>query len=110
MMDESLLNAEWLRTIDRLGGAELLEEEARECAAFKRARKIECAVDQLRLVLAYCWGTRGLRLTVAWAEVMGLASLSNVAPLKRLRNSADWLQRLGSRFVGTGAGGGGTDG
>src|ERR1700719_752949 len=91
MMDESLSNAEWLRTIDRLGGAELLEEEAREFGAFKRARKIECAVDQLRLVLAYCWGTRGLRLTVAWAEVMGLASLSNVALLKRLRNSADWL-------------------
>src|ERR1700719_616439 len=105
MMDESLSNAEWLRTIDRLGGAELLEEEAREFGAFKRGRKIECAVDQLRLVLAYCWGTRGLRLTVAWAEVMGLASLSNVALLKRLRNSADWLERLVCRLLGTGAGG-----
>jgi hypothetical protein len=105
MMDESLSNAEWLRTIDRLGGAELLEEEAREFGAFKRARKIECAVDQLRLVLAYCWGTRGLRLTVAWAEVMGLASLSNVALLKRLRNSADWLERLVCRLLSTGAGG-----
>src|SRR6202140_4036916 len=104
MMDESLSNAEWLRTIDRLGGAELLEEEAREFGAFKRARKIECAVDQLRLVLAYCWGTRGLRLTVAWAEVMGLASLSNVALLKRLRNSADWLEQLVCRLLGGGVG------
>ena len=41
------------------GGAELLEEEAREFGAFKRARKVESAVDQLRLVLAYCWGRAG---------------------------------------------------
>jgi len=37
-----------------LGGAELLEEEAREFGAFQKARKIKCEVDQLRLVLAYC--------------------------------------------------------
>ena len=104
MTHESLANAQWLRTIDRFGGAELLEREAREFGAFERARKIKCAVDQLRLVLAYCWGTRGLRLTAAWAEAMGLASLSNVALLKRLRNSADWLERLVCRLIGSGAG------
>jgi hypothetical protein len=54
MTRESLSNAEWLRTIDRLGGTELLEKEAREFGAFERARKIKCAVDQLRLALAYC--------------------------------------------------------
>ena len=53
MNRESLSNVDWLRTVDRLGGAEVLEEEARECGAFQRKRKIECAVDQLRLVLAY---------------------------------------------------------
>src|SRR5258708_23208015 len=106
MTRESLSNADWLRTIDRFGGAELLEKEAREFGAFERARKIKCAVDQLRLVLAYCWGTRGLRLTAAWAEAVGLASLSNVALLKRLRNSADWLERLGCRLIGSGEAGG----
>jgi hypothetical protein len=104
MTDESISNAEWLRTIDRLGGTDLLEQEAREFGAFKRARKVECAVDQLRLVLSYCWGTRGLRLTAAWAEAMGLASLSNVALLKRLRNSADWLEQLVCRLLVAGAG------
>src|SRR5258707_15315013 len=98
MTSESLSNSEWLRTVDRLGGAEFLEDEAREFGAFARPRKIKCAVDQLRLVLAYCWGTRGLRLTAAWAEAIGLASLSNVAVLKRLRNSADWLRRLVGRL------------
>ena len=53
MNHESLLNSVWLRTVDRLGGAELLEKEARETGAFERARKVKCAVDQLRLVLAY---------------------------------------------------------
>jgi hypothetical protein len=103
MTRESLSNAEWLRTVDRFGGAELLEQEAREFGAFERARKIKCAIDQLRLVLAYCWGKGGLRLTVAWAEAMGLASLSNVALLKRLRNSADWLEHIVGRLLGMGS-------
>jgi hypothetical protein len=103
MTRESLSSAEWLRTVDRFGGTELLEKEARELGAFERARKVKCAVDQLRLVLAYCWGTRGLRLTAAWAEAIGLASLSNVALLKRLRNSADWLERLVCRLIGEGS-------
>jgi hypothetical protein len=60
-------------------------------------------VDHLRLVLAYCWGTRGLRLTAAWAEAIGLVSLSNVAVLKRLRKSVDWLERLVGRLVGRGS-------
>ena len=102
MTSESLSNSEWLRTVDQLGGAEFLEDEARKFGAFARARKIKCAVDQLRLVLAYCWGTRGLRLTAAWAEAMGLASLSNVALLKRLRNSVDWLEEIVGRLVSTG--------
>jgi Transposase DDE domain len=103
MTRESLSNPDWLRTVDRLGGAELLEEEAREFGAFQRSRKVQCAVDQLRLVLAYCWGAWGLRLTAAWAEAVGLASLSNVALLKRLRNSAEWLEQLVCRLLGAGA-------
>jgi Transposase DDE domain len=103
MTRESLSNPEWLRTVDRLGGPELLEKEAREFGAFEKARKIKCAVDHLRLVLAYCWGTRGLRLTAAWAEAIGLASLSNVAVLKRLRKSVDWLEQLVCRLIGADA-------
>jgi len=102
MNHESLANTDWLRTVERLGGAELLEREARETGAFGRARKVRSAVDQLRLVLAYCWGWRGLRLTAAWAEAIGLASLSNVALLKRLRNSATWLERLVCRLMTAG--------
>jgi hypothetical protein len=100
MTPEALSKSEWLHTVERFGGAALLEQEARELGAFERARRIKCAVDQLRLVLAYCWGTRGLRVTAAWAEAVGLASLSNVALLKRLQNSVDWLERLVGRLLG----------
>jgi hypothetical protein len=103
MTHGSLSNPQWLRTVDRLGGPEFLEREARDFGAFERARKVKCAVDQLRLVLAYCWGTRGLRLTAAWAEAVGLVSLSNVALLKRLRKAADWLERLVCRLIDTGS-------
>ena len=100
---ESLLNAGWLKTIDRLGGAEKLEKEAREVGTFRRVREVKCAVDLLRLTLAYCLGAMGLRLTAAWAETVGLASLSNVALLKRLRKSVPWLEILVGRLIGAGA-------
>jgi hypothetical protein len=100
MTHQSLPNDEWLRTVERLGGAALLETEAREFGAFERARKVHCALDQLRLVLAYCCGMHGLRMTAAWAQAMGLASLSSVALFKRMRNSADWLERIVARLLG----------
>jgi hypothetical protein len=102
MTHQSVPEADWQRTVERLGGEALLEHEAREFGAFERARKVRCALDHLRLVLAYCWGTNGLRLTAAWAEAMGLASLTNVALLKRVRNSADWLEHMVARLVGVG--------
>src|SRR5215831_14502044 len=101
---ESLLNAGWLKTIERLGGAEKLEKEAREVGTFRRVREVKCAVDLLRLTLAYCLGAMGLRLTAAWAETVGLASLSNVALLKQLRKSVPWLEILVGRLIGAGAG------
>jgi hypothetical protein len=53
----------------------------------------------LRLVLAYCLGLMGLRLTAAWAEGIGLASLSNVALLGRLRNAVPWLESIVARLL-----------
>lgn len=94
MAHESLLNSDWSDTVARLGGAAALEETARQTGAFQRSRKVACAVDLLRLTLAYGLGGQGLRLTAAWAEAAGLARLSNVALLRRLRNTPDWLEVL----------------
>lgn len=94
MTHESLLNSDWNALVRRLGGARRLEAGARETGAFARARAVKCAVDLLRLALAYCLSHAGLRTAAAWAEGAGLASLSNVALLGRLRNMAPWLEKI----------------
>lgn len=100
MRHESLTDDGWFKTVETFGGVAHLEAEARRCGAFERGRKITCAVDLLRLVLAYCLGSKGLRLTAAWAEAIGLASMSNVAVLKRLRKAAPWLEAIVARLIG----------
>jgi hypothetical protein len=94
MNRESLASEDWDWTIARLGGEDLITGLARQCKAFSRVREIRSAVDLLRLTLAYCLGHVGLRTTAAWAEAVGLASVSDVALLRRLRKTGDWLSCL----------------
>src|ERR1700709_464224 len=94
MRHESLGKEDWTNGVARLGGAESLKNTARETKAFLRPREITSAVDLLRLILAYCLGERGLRLTAAWAASVGLVDISNVALLYRLRRCGDWLALL----------------
>ena len=91
---ETLLNELWQASLARLGGEASLEASARKFGAFRRARAVGCATDLLRLILAYCLGGMGLRLTSAWAASVGLADLSNVALLKRLRKCGAWMEHL----------------
>jgi hypothetical protein len=94
MTHESLVNRDWADVVARLGGAERLDRTARETKAFVRPREIRNAVDLLRLILAYCLGERGLRLTAAWATSVGLVDMSCVAVLYRLRRCGDWFALL----------------
>jgi hypothetical protein len=94
MTRESLVTQDWESVVDRLGGAAGLRQSARDTKAFLRARAVATAVDLLRLILAYCLGERGLRSTAAWAAATGLADISNVALLQRLRRCGDWLALL----------------
>jgi Transposase DDE domain len=94
MRHESLVNEDWSNVVTRLGGADALNATAQETRAFLRPREITNAVDLLRLMLAYCLGERGLRLTAAWAASVGLVDISNVALLYRLRRCGDWLAML----------------
>ena len=99
MAQAELTGPDWDATVARLGGAARLEAEAREAGAFERPRKVKCGVDLLRLTLAYCLGLVGLRLTAAWAAGIGLADLSNVGLLGRLRNMVPWLERIVARLL-----------
>jgi Transposase DDE domain len=94
MSHELLLNELWQTALTRLGGTVAVETSAREFRAFVRARAVQSATDLLRLILAYCLGGMGLRLTSAWAASVGLADLSNVALLRRLRNCGTWMEHL----------------
>ena len=91
---ESLLNQDWNSVVARLGGAATLTASARETKAFLRPREFRNAVDLLRMILAYCLGDCGFRLTAAWASAIGLVDISNVALLYRLRQCGDWLALL----------------
>lgn len=94
MTHERFLNRDWNSVVERLGGASKLTASALETKAFQRARVVGSAVDLLRLILAYCLGKAGLRSTAAWATSIGLADLSNVGLLYRLRQCGDWLAVL----------------
>src|SRR3982750_3450612 len=94
MKPASLLNQDWRHVVDCLGGAPAIEASARTTKAFQRARGLPGAVALLRLVLAYCLRQGGLRSTAAWASAIGLADISNVALLNRLRGCGDWLAAL----------------
>jgi hypothetical protein len=102
MKTDSLLNKDWSSVVKRLGGASSLDATARATKAFLRPREIRCAVDLLRLILAYCLGDRGLRATAAWAAAVELTDVSNPAILYRLRQCGDWLTLLIGQLLSTG--------
>jgi hypothetical protein len=97
-MDNSAIVADnWVYVLNMLPAD--LDTSASEKLALQRRRGIGSAEDLLRMCLAYGLCDMSLRETAAWAEVMDIGRLSDVAVLKRLRNSADWLGHLVLRWM-----------
>jgi hypothetical protein len=71
-----------------------LESTAKETKTIQRKREISSAKDLLRLILFYATSNWSLRLVGAWALLNGIGHLSDVAILKRLRNSKKWIGKL----------------
>jgi len=71
-------------------------EAAKEQKAFLRARYTADPASLLRLLLFHAVNDAGLRETVAQARAGGIAEMSQVALLKRLRTSGAWLAWLGA--------------
>jgi hypothetical protein len=71
-----------------------LEGTAKETKVIQRKREISSAKDLLRLILFYATSNWSLRLVGAWALLNGIGYLSDVAILKRLRNSKAWIGKL----------------
>ena len=76
-----------------------LEKLAMETGALVRRRGIRRAIDLLRIVMAYAICDWSLRLISAWCVVMGIADVSDVAILNRLRKSTTWLGCLIVRLL-----------
>lgn len=95
MKSNAIINEEWKFVLQFL--PRNLEETAQEKLAIRRRRGVESAESLLRLALAYSVCDYSLRQTAAWAKVAGVAELSDVALLKRLRGASEWL---GSLVVG----------
>ena len=67
---------------------------ARETGALKGLRKDKSEENLLRVLLLHLGCGHSLRETVLRARRAGLAELSDVALLKRVRKSGEWLRRL----------------
>jgi hypothetical protein len=91
-MRDELVSNDW-DIVKRLLPADW-EISARQCGALRRSRKVDSAETLLRLILLHVAGGLSLRQTVVRAETFGWATLSDVALLKRLRASANWLETL----------------
>jgi hypothetical protein len=68
-------------------------EAAKELGALQRRRNIRNPSQLLRTLLIYITG-RSLREAVAVAQLAGIARLSDMALLKRLRKAVPWLRWL----------------
>jgi len=94
MKPEIILEEQWQYLLSFLPPAEELEASSRSWGAIVRRRSIDSPQQLLRLIMAYGLCGLSLRQTAAWAEAIDLASLSDVAVLKRFRASANWIGHL----------------
>lgn len=94
MMRIESLDEGWNRLTALFGPSIDMDGWAKRCGALTRRREIGSAGDLLRLAMAYGPCGLSLRATSAWAALSGLAELSDVAVLKRLRACGPWLEEL----------------
>jgi hypothetical protein len=94
-MDQEPLSPDgWAALLGRLPAGLDPEASARERRAWRRPRGVRSAPDLLRLALAYANTPLSLRGTAAWARAAGVADLSDVALLYRLRNAEGRLEGI----------------
>jgi hypothetical protein len=99
MQTNDSIEADWQALISGLSQRIDLEATARATGALVRRRNVADAATLLRLALAYGPGGMSLRSAAAWAGMNDVASLSDVALLKRLRGAADWLGSIAGALL-----------
>ena len=76
------------------------QEKAEESGALKRRRKFEGADALHRTLSIHSADGRSLRETVVRAKQGGIASISDVALLKRVRAAGEWLGWMVEQLMG----------
>ncbi len=94
--------AEWQLLLSSVSEKVDLEATARSSGALLRRRSIRRAENLLRLALAYGPGGQSLRDTASWSKRQGIADLSAVALMYRLRDSAPWLEGIAGALLAHG--------
>ena len=95
-----IFQEQWESLLAMLPGGFDLEKTLRQSGALVRRRGIASAQALLRLILVYSLCGLSLRATAAWAQAQGVASVSDVALLKRLRKAGPWMgQLLGAKLA-----------
>lgn len=94
----------WPLLLARLAGAEAVDASAVASGALKRRREVRDGAGLLRLGMGYGPGGLSLREASAWADTQGIARMSDVALLKRLRAAADWYGELAGQLLSAQAG------
>jgi hypothetical protein len=95
-MDATTLNREW-GVITSLLPPDW-RDLARETGALRRAREVRDPGTLLFLILLHVASGLSLRQAAARAQGMGIARISDVALMKRLRGSERWLHALAARM------------
>ena len=89
----------WSGVLSRIGTIEELDATARAAGALTRRRGVRDGASLLRLGLGYGPGGMSLRESAAWAQMQGIAEVSDVALLKRLRGAAGWFGQLAGKVL-----------
>lgn len=78
-----------------------LDRSAREYGAFTYPRGVRTADALLRLCLMYGYSQLSLRTVAAYASGNGIAKISDVALLGRLKNAHRWLSHILGNIIGS---------
>jgi hypothetical protein len=97
----SLLLQDWPGLLVRLAGGLDLDALAKETRALVRRRGVPDAKALLRLALARGPGGMSLRQTAAWAQLTGVADLTDASLNDRLHQSCDFLAAIVASLLQT---------
>jgi hypothetical protein len=94
MEAHELVEFQWPYLLNLISSEAELEESAFRAGALTRRREIRSAADLLKLVMTYSLCGFSLRQTAIYAQSQGVATVSDVALLKRFRRCEAWLGGL----------------